>query len=309
VTALRVSLVVEWDNVRLAGASRARAMLERLVEELCADDRPSVEVLLVHDGRPGDVAEARRILTPTGVDVRVVAAPGCDYYELKNAGAREARGELVVFLDCDVVPDPGWLAAIVAPFADPEVAVVAGATRLVAPVSLWAKLVAPTFVFPLTTPPGPVAPTDGFFANNVAFRRSTAVAFPFPPVAGTSRVSCVALTQRLAEANHVIMRNPSARVTHPAPHGLGNTVRRALVHGRDTAVLAEHGVGAPASARAWARRTRELVGDVIRMRRTVGLPSVALPLAIAVAVAYYACVAAGGALVRVAPGKARGLAL
>jgi hypothetical protein len=305
----RASVVVEWDNVRLAGASRTREMLARLIEELAGQGSASLEVLLVHDGRPGDVADAARMLAPTGVAVRVVPAPGSGYYELKNAGAQAARGELVVFLDCDVVPDAGWLAEILAPFDDPAVAAVAGATRLVEPAGLWAKLVAPTYVFPLTAPPGPVRRVDGFFANNIAFRRDVALTFPFPRIAGTSRISCVALARQLADAGAVLVQAPAARVTHPPSPGLARTVRRALVHGRDTVVLAQAGLGTPATARAWARRLPPLMRAVVRARRTVGMRPAVLPLALAVALAYYACVAAGGALARIAPARARALDL
>jgi cellulose synthase/poly-beta-1,6-N-acetylglucosamine synthase-like glycosyltransferase len=143
-----VSIVVEWDNLRLAGTPRTRAMLERLGQELRAAGGPTFEVLLVHDGRPGDVAEAERILSPTGADVRIVSAPRSDYYELKNAGARAARGELVVFLDCDIVPEPGWIAEMLAPFANPAVEVVAGSPYL-QPTGLWGKSLALVSVFPL----------------------------------------------------------------------------------------------------------------------------------------------------------------
>lgn len=44
----------------------------------------------------------------------------------KNAGARIARGEVLAFLDDDCVPSPHWLAEIVRPFKDREIAVVAG---------------------------------------------------------------------------------------------------------------------------------------------------------------------------------------
>jgi hypothetical protein len=308
VSELRASLVVEWDNVRLAGSTRARRMLERLREEL-AGAGDAAEVLLVHDGRPTDVAAAERLLAPTGVAVRTVSAPGSGYYELKNEGAREARGELVVYVDCDVVPEPGWLPAIVAPFADPEVGVVAGGTHLDEPTGLWSKCLAPTFVFPLASPPRPVAPVDRFMANNLAFRRETALEFPFPELAGTSRASCVALAERLTDAGVVLVQNSAARASHPAHLGVGSTVRRALVHGRDTVFLADAGVGGPATAREWTRRVTALGRSVVRNRRRLGLPSAAVPLALAVAFAYYACVAAGGAIARVVPEAARRLDL
>lgn len=296
----RVSLVLEWDNVRLAGASRARTMLERLVEELPANAGAPPEVLLVHDGRPGDVAEAQRILAPTGSDVRVVSAPGCDYYELKNAGSRAGRGELVVFLDCDIVPEPGWLDEMLTPFADPAVDVVAGAPYL-EPRGLWGKSLALAWVFALREESGDVERTERLFANSLAFRRETALAFPFPKLAGTSRASCVALARRLAAENVVVVRNSAARGAHPPPAGLRRAIKRALVHGRDTVVLEAAALGPRASPGAGIRRVAEILRSMARNRRRVGLPAVALPLALAIALAYYGFAAVGALAARVAP--------
>jgi GT2 family glycosyltransferase len=39
----------------------------------------------------------------------------------RNTGTTAARGTLIVFLDDDAVPRPGWLAQLTEPFADPEV--------------------------------------------------------------------------------------------------------------------------------------------------------------------------------------------
>jgi hypothetical protein len=44
--------------------------------------------------------------------IRAIAADGAQYYQLKNVGARAARGDVVALLDTDVVPDRGWLAAV-----------------------------------------------------------------------------------------------------------------------------------------------------------------------------------------------------
>lgn len=303
-----VSIAVEWDNVRLAGSSRARTMMERLVEELHTTGGRTYEVLLVHDGRPGDVAEAERMLAPTGADVRVVPAPGCRYYELKNAAARVARGELVVFLDCDIVAEPGWLAEMLAPFADPAVEVVAGSPYL-EPTGLLGKSLALASVFALRPDVGDVRPTERFFANSLAFRRRTAIAYPFPTIPGASRISCVALARRLADDGVVMVTNSRARGAHPAPAGIRPAVRRALVHGRDTVVLGAAGLGPRATAGAGFERVSELVAAVVRDRRSVGLPAVAVPAALAIAVAYYGVVAAGALVARAAPRAAARIAL
>ncbi|MFF3469010.1 mycofactocin biosynthesis glycosyltransferase MftF [Streptomyces sp. NPDC002619] len=47
----------------------------------------------------------------------------------RNSGWRPARTELVAFLDADVVPEPGWLDALLPHFADPRVAAVAPRVR------------------------------------------------------------------------------------------------------------------------------------------------------------------------------------
>ena len=306
-TAADVSIVVEWDNVRLAGASRARTMLEGLAEAVRASP-VDAEILLVHDGRPGDVAAAQAILAPTGADVRVVSAPGRGYYDLKNAGVLAAGGELVVFLDCDIVIEPGWLQAIVAPFADPRVGVVAGATH-VDSTGAWANRLAPVMVFPPRPADGPVEASDRFFANNVAFRRETALAFPFPPVAGSARAACVALAARLAEAGVTVVRNPAARARHPVPQGVRQTVVRALVHGRDTVALAEIGAVPPVTVGAGLRRVGRLLASVVRDRTRLGLRTADVPVAAAVALGYYGLVAVGAAVARVAPSAARRLQL
>ena len=303
----RASIVIEWDNVRLAGASRARTMLERLRDELAGEDSGDFEILLVHDGRPGEVAEAEQLLAPSGVDVRVVAAPGCDYYELKNAGARESRGELVVFLDCDVVPEPGWLRAMLDPFRDEAVAGVAGATYL-DPTGLWGKSLALAWVFGLRDERGEVARTTHFFANSFALRRETALASPFPKIPGTSRASCVALAKRFADEGVVIVQARGARAAHPPPDGVVRAVRRALAHGRDTVMLEAAGAGPSATPTALVQRVSEILYGVVRDHRRVGLSTAAVPLALVIAAGYYACAAAGALTARVAPSFASRLA-
>lgn len=49
--------------------------------------------------------------------------------QARNLGLGRARGGVVAFIDDDAVAEPGWLAALAAPFADPRVIAAAGFTR------------------------------------------------------------------------------------------------------------------------------------------------------------------------------------
>lgn len=79
------------------------------------------EVIVVDDGSTDSTGEVAR-----ASGARVIRLPGLGPAAARNAGARAALGELLVFLDADCVPQEGCLEALLAPFADPEVAGVRG---------------------------------------------------------------------------------------------------------------------------------------------------------------------------------------
>ena len=104
-----------WDDLVAAVAS------------VRAQDTEPVEVLVVVDHSPALLERARtRFTEPVRVlpNVRRQGLSGA-----RNTGVAAASGDVVVFLDDDAAARPGWLAALLAPYADPEVVAVGGAAH------------------------------------------------------------------------------------------------------------------------------------------------------------------------------------
>lgn len=112
---LAASIVVPSDSQR-------PEMLRKCLDAL-KDLEPGDHELIVVDNSPGD-ATTRELSDRAGA--RYVCEPVPSASRARTVGARAARGRIVVFTDDDAVPQPGWLEAHIAAFADPEVAAAAG---------------------------------------------------------------------------------------------------------------------------------------------------------------------------------------
>jgi glycosyltransferase involved in cell wall biosynthesis len=94
--ALDVSVVIPAYN--------AERTLERVLDSLSAQSPQPDEVIVVDDGSTDETAALAR-----SRGTRVVPTEGHRYAGgARNAGWRAARRSVVVFLDADVVPAPGW---------------------------------------------------------------------------------------------------------------------------------------------------------------------------------------------------------
>jgi hypothetical protein len=297
-----VSIVVEWDNVALAGAPRALVTLARLREETLRSER-RIEVLVCHDeDSPPDLSPLAAALPPGWSLLRV---PDARYYQLKNHGAAAAAGGIIVFLDSDAIPEAGWLEGMLAPFDDPAVQVVAGHAYIQAE-SLYSRAFALTWFFPLRARLEPLTPVSHFFANNVAFRRATFLAHPFSPVDGTSRGACVELARELGAAGITIWKTTAAQVAHPAPRGWRHFALRALAQGRDR-LARERGWRATivGSLARFAHHCGAGLVAIVRHRRKVGLSRAGVPGALGICWLYYGLCFAGEAATLLGVGAIR----
>jgi len=85
------------------------------------------EVVVVDNSPTGD---ARVIVEDTNKQgqgqVHYVHEPRTGLHHARHTGAREAKGEILVYVDDDVIVPEGWLEAMVRPYDDPQVACVGG---------------------------------------------------------------------------------------------------------------------------------------------------------------------------------------
>lgn len=88
------------------------------------------EIVMV-DNASRPMRELAGLHQPLGVPVmRYVHEPATGLHDARHAGARAAQGEILVYIDDDVLCPPGWLVAMVEPYRDPIVAMVAGKVEL-----------------------------------------------------------------------------------------------------------------------------------------------------------------------------------
>ena len=96
--------------------SELAEVLDRLERQ---EGCPPFEILVIdsgsHDG-------TRRLLNQRGIRHRVIDRRDFNHGLTRNFGIREARGKVVALLSQDALPEPCWLAGLVAAFVDPEVA-------------------------------------------------------------------------------------------------------------------------------------------------------------------------------------------
>ncbi len=122
---MRASVVIPTRN----RAARVDALLATLTRQLA--DRPDFEVVVVDNGSTDHTAAVVAQWAERHPFVRLVTEPVAGVCRARNTGSACARGEILAFLDDDVIPDEGWLDATLHGFARvPDTGIVCGPTRL-----------------------------------------------------------------------------------------------------------------------------------------------------------------------------------
>lgn len=256
-----VSIVLEWETGAECGGDRAARGLARIAAEAAAHGR--AEIIVVVDPGEGAGAVGAVESLPGEARARVVEAPApLGYYEKKNFGFGASSGAIVAFVDSDLLVEPGWLGALLAPFTQPGCSAVVGRTHFET-ATRYERAMALFWIFDARVEADEVRGTGRLVSNNIAFRRPLFAALPFPP-RPTYRNQCAELGRTLAGLGIPLYEATAARAVHPAPAGLRAFVTRAVHSGRDARLTAGGtGRGGQAAARA------EWRADRARVRRRI----------------------------------------
>jgi glycosyltransferase involved in cell wall biosynthesis len=214
----RISVVIP---VRNAADDLARC-LEMLGRQ--SVDSSLYEVLVLDDGSDDSTADVAQRL-----GARVIRQRRSGAAAARNRGAREARGDLVLFLDADCRADPCWIEEISRPLREQnglDATVGLYDSVQTSPVARFVQL-EHEFRYERMSARSRI---DFLNSGNCAFRRETLLEYPFDE--SFHRLEDVELSFRLTRDGRTMIFVPTARVDHRHPETIAALLRRKFNYAR-----------------------------------------------------------------------------
>ena len=297
VSAERISIIIEYENASTHREADIKPILLSLLRQHAGETaRELHELIFVFDGTEQLGNRIQKLIDATVPKLRhhftvtMLARRGLCYYELKNAAAAIARGDILVFLDSDALPEDGWLHAIVAPFQRAETRIVNGYTYLEHH-DFLSRTLALTWIFPLRHDDRSEAARRSLNANNFAARREWFNAQPFEGNVGF-KVSCSLMVRRLKQLGIPIV-DADAYARHQSFANIPFLLWRATAAGRDDDIRYATTRTQARAARVtraltrWLHKNSRALKRIVLRHHDVGLPRYQIPAAIVVAWSYF----------------------
>jgi GT2 family glycosyltransferase len=225
--------------------------LERCLKAVLGSEHGRFELIVV-ENRPGTGVTRRLLKERFGGDdrIRYAVEPQPGLARARNTGAAHATGDLVAFIDDDVIVDSAWLSRITSAFARADVACVTGLVlplRLDTPGQVLLEQLTRfgkgferrRFQLPDSFADLPLLPyTAGLIGTgaNTAIRADALRELGgFDPALGTGSLACggedLDLYMRLLQDGKAIVYEPAALVWHDHPATLRHVRRQAFRYG------------------------------------------------------------------------------
>ena len=116
-------------SVIVPSYQRAKFLKDTVASFLQQTLAQGFEILVVDNAPSDELREyVQSLAEANATPVRYIPEPRTGLHYARHAGAHAARGEILVYVDDDVLTPPGWLEAICVPYSDPKVACVGGKT-------------------------------------------------------------------------------------------------------------------------------------------------------------------------------------
>jgi GT2 family glycosyltransferase len=241
---MRASIII--STYTLERLNDVKASVDAITSQISDD----IEILLVLEDDPQLIKGVKS--TFEGGPVKVLISEETGITNARNLGVRESTGEIIIFLDDDAIPSPGWLDKLLEPYQRPDILAVGGGV-----VPEWIGKRPKWFPEEMDWLVGCYyeghSKKTSFVRNiigaNMSFRRevfsevgffSTEIgAIGKKRIAGDDSEFCMRL--RVHYGNDHILYRPSAEVRHrvpPSRQTMGYCYRRAYVEGVSKAVIA-----------------------------------------------------------------------
>ena len=117
-------------SILIAAYNEGRVIAATLRSVLDTDYPGEIEVLVVNDGSADDTAAVVELAAATEPRIRLISQPNSGKAEALIVAVREARHEILVFLDADTHFEYATLRNLVRPFDDPKVGAVSGHAKV-----------------------------------------------------------------------------------------------------------------------------------------------------------------------------------